>query len=262
MPGRPADHAGAPSGSDRRRYVARPRPGVRSARAARGAHRLAVRDRQLESLGLLPHGQPAPGVRAGAARTSSRGRAPAGSRGWAGRLGASSPGGVFAMGAASGWSRRHAARPAFAAVLTYVAGTGSALLGFLYLFVFSLGLTALLVAVGLSSGRCRGACRGAGRWTLWVKRRAGGVCSCWHGRVLLRQDGDRAVRNAFGLALSAARRSGGHARGGTGSRDSRSDRRPRVVTVHDLDGKPVDPRPVHRKTAGPARVVGHLVRAV
>ena len=30
--------------------------------------------------------------------------------------------------------------------------TGSALLGFIYLFVFSLGLTALLVAVGLSSG--------------------------------------------------------------------------------------------------------------
>jgi thiol:disulfide interchange protein DsbD len=58
-------------------------------------------------------------------------------------------------------------------VLTFVAGTGSAVLGFIYLLVFSLGLTALLVGVGLSSGLLA-ALPGAGRWTLWVKR-AGGM---------------------------------------------------------------------------------------
>ena len=51
--------------------------------------------------------------------------------------------------------------------------TRSAVLGFLYLFVFSLGLTALLVAVGLSSGLLA-ALPAAGRWTVTIKR-AGGV---------------------------------------------------------------------------------------
>jgi thiol:disulfide interchange protein DsbD len=93
--------------------------------------------------------------------------------GWAGRLGASSPGAAFVMGAASGLVAAPCGAPAFAAVLTFVAGTGSAVLGFIYLFVFSLGLTALLVAVGLSSGLLA-ALPAAGRWMLWVKR-AGGV---------------------------------------------------------------------------------------
>jgi cytochrome c-type biogenesis protein len=92
---------------------------------------------------------------------------------WAGRLGASSPGAAFAMGAASGLVAAPCGAPAFAAVLTFVAGTGSAVLGFIYLLVFSLGLTALLVAVGLSSGLLA-TLPAAGRWTLWVKR-AGGV---------------------------------------------------------------------------------------
>src|ERR1043166_9808038 len=39
-----------------------------------------------------------------------------------------------------------------AAVLTWVSATKSAVLGFLYLFVFSLGMCTLLVAIGLSSG--------------------------------------------------------------------------------------------------------------
>jgi cytochrome c-type biogenesis protein len=91
----------------------------------------------------------------------------------AARLGASSPGGAFAMGAASGLVAAPCGAPAFAAVLTFVAGTGSAALGFIYLFVFSLGLTALLAAVGLSSGLLA-ALPAAGRWTLWVKH-AGGV---------------------------------------------------------------------------------------
>ena len=92
--------------------------------------------------------------------------------GWAGRLGASSPGAAFMMGAASGLVAAPCGAPAFAAVLTYVAGTGSAVLGFVYLFVFSLGLTALLVAVGLSSGFVA-TLPAAGRWTLWVKRTGG-----------------------------------------------------------------------------------------
>ena len=92
---------------------------------------------------------------------------------WAGRIAGDSPGGVFLMGAASGLVAAPCGAPAFAAVLTYVAGTGSAVLGFLYLLVFSLGLTALLVAVGLFSGVLAALPR-AGRWTLWVKR-AGGV---------------------------------------------------------------------------------------
>jgi cytochrome c-type biogenesis protein len=92
---------------------------------------------------------------------------------WAGGIAGGSPGGVFLMGAASGLVAAPCGAPAFAAVLTYVAGTGSAVLGFLYLLVFSLGLTALLVAVGLVSGTVAALPR-AGQWTLWV-RRGGGV---------------------------------------------------------------------------------------
>lgn len=92
---------------------------------------------------------------------------------WAGRIAGDSPGGTFLMGAASGLVAAPCGAPAFAAVLTYVAGTGSPVLGFLYLLVFSLGLTALLVAVGLFSGTVAALPR-AGRWTLWVKR-AGGI---------------------------------------------------------------------------------------
>jgi thiol:disulfide interchange protein DsbD len=77
------------------------------------------------------------------------------------------------MGAASGLVAAPCGAPAFAAVLTYVASTGSAVLGFVYLLVFSLGLTALLVVVGLFSGTVSALPR-AGAWTLWV-RRAGGV---------------------------------------------------------------------------------------
>jgi thiol:disulfide interchange protein DsbD len=92
---------------------------------------------------------------------------------WAARLGGDSIGGVFAMGAVSGLVAAPCGAPAFAAVLTFVAATGSAALGLLYLLVFSLGLTALLVVVGLSSGFLAALPR-AGRWTGWIKR-AGGV---------------------------------------------------------------------------------------
>lgn len=77
--------------------------------------------------------------------------------------------GAFGMGAASGLVAAPCGAPVFAAVLTWVAVTGSALMGFVYLFVFSLGMCTLLVVVGLASG---GAVRlpRAGPWMLWVKR--------------------------------------------------------------------------------------------
>jgi cytochrome c-type biogenesis protein len=92
---------------------------------------------------------------------------------WAGRLTGDSVPGVFALGATSGLVAAPCGAPAFAAVLTFVSTTGSAALGFLYLFVFSIGLTALLIAVGLFSGSLAALPR-AGRWTVGIKR-AGGV---------------------------------------------------------------------------------------
>ena len=91
---------------------------------------------------------------------------------WAGRFGGQSLGAVFLMGATSGLVAAPCGAPAFAAVLTFVSGTQSAALGFLYLFVFSLGMCALLVAVGIFSGLV-GALPRPGRWTVWVKRAAG-----------------------------------------------------------------------------------------
>ena len=85
---------------------------------------------------------------------------------------AGSKGGVagsFAMGAASGLVAAPCSAPVMAAVLTWVSLTKSALLGFIYLFVFSLGMTTLLVAVGLSTGLLTRLPR-AGLWMVWVKR--------------------------------------------------------------------------------------------
>jgi thiol:disulfide interchange protein DsbD len=47
-------------------------------------------------------------------------------------------------------------------------------MGFVYLFVFSLGMTTLLVAVGLFSGTMARLPR-AGPWMGWIKRAAGVV---------------------------------------------------------------------------------------
>jgi len=91
---------------------------------------------------------------------------------WAGRLGGQSLGAVFLMGATSGLVAAPCGAPAFAAVLTFVGATQSAVLGFVYLFVFSLGMTALLVAVGIFSG-VLAALPKPGQWTVWVKRAAG-----------------------------------------------------------------------------------------
>lgn len=91
---------------------------------------------------------------------------------WAARIGAGSYGGAFLMGATSGLVAAPCGAPAFAAVLTFVAATRSGALGFLYLFVFSLGMTALLVAVGLSSGMLARLPR-SGRWLVVVKKASG-----------------------------------------------------------------------------------------
>ena len=78
-------------------------------------------------------------------------------------------GAVFLMGAMSGVVAAPCGAPAFAVVLTWVAATQAGLMGFAYLFVFSIGMTALLVAVGLFSGTLALLPR-SGRWMVWVKR--------------------------------------------------------------------------------------------
>ena len=94
--------------------------------------------------------------------------------GWAAGLGGGSYPAVFLLGATSGIVAAPCGAPAFAAVLTWVATTRSGLLGFVYLFVFSLGMTALLVVVGLFSGSLAALPR-AGQWMVWVKKLSGVV---------------------------------------------------------------------------------------
>jgi thiol:disulfide interchange protein DsbD len=77
--------------------------------------------------------------------------------------------GAFIMGAMSGLVAAPCSAPVMAAVLTWVTVTKSALLGFVYLFTFSLGMCALLVVVGLSSGGLARLPR-AGAWMVTVKR--------------------------------------------------------------------------------------------
>lgn len=78
-------------------------------------------------------------------------------------------GGAFLMGTMSGLVAAPCSAPVMAAVLTWVSTTHSAVLGFVYLFTFSLGMCALLVVVGLSAGSVARLPR-AGVWMLWVKR--------------------------------------------------------------------------------------------
>src|SRR5687768_2285224 len=77
--------------------------------------------------------------------------------------------GAFVMGAMSGLVAAPCGAPVFAAVLTWVTMTKSGGLGFLYLFVFSLGMSAVLIVVGLFSGALARLPR-PGVWMLWVKR--------------------------------------------------------------------------------------------
>ena len=92
--------------------------------------------------------------------------------GWAGGREGGSYGAVFLLGATSGVVAAPCGAPAFAVVLTWVAATRAGVMGFFYLFVFSLGMTALLVVVGLFSGALAVLPR-SGRWMVWVKRGAG-----------------------------------------------------------------------------------------
>lgn len=78
-------------------------------------------------------------------------------------------GGAFTMGAVSGLVAAPCGAPVMAGVLTWVASTHSATLGFIYLFVFSLGMCAILAAAGLSAGFLARLPR-AGVWMVWVKR--------------------------------------------------------------------------------------------
>ena len=77
--------------------------------------------------------------------------------------------GAFIMGAMSGLVAAPCSAPVMAAVLTWVTMTKSAWLGFAYLFAFSLGMCALLVAVGVSSGTLS-RMPNAGIWMVRVKK--------------------------------------------------------------------------------------------
>src|SRR6185312_10807568 len=81
----------------------------------------------------------------------------------------SSLGGAFIMGCASGLVAAPCSAPVLAAVLTWVAVTKSAVLGFIYLFVFSIGMCAWLVVVGIF-GATFARLPKSGMWMVWIKR--------------------------------------------------------------------------------------------
>ncbi len=90
---------------------------------------------------------------------------------WASKKEGGSYGAVFVLGATSGVVTAPCGAPAFAVVLTWVAATQAGLMGFVYLFVFSMGMTALIIAVGVFSGTLAVLPR-SGTWMVWVKRAA------------------------------------------------------------------------------------------
>ena len=77
--------------------------------------------------------------------------------------------GVLVMGIVSGLVAAPCGAPVMAAILTWVSATKSALLGFLYLFVFSLGMSTLLLVFAFLADTSIRLPR-AGPWMLWVKR--------------------------------------------------------------------------------------------
>ena len=77
--------------------------------------------------------------------------------------------GVFVMGGMSGVVAAPCGAPVMAAVLTWVTTTQSAVLGFVYLFSFSLGMCAFLLVAGISTGLMARLPK-AGVWMVWVKR--------------------------------------------------------------------------------------------
>ena len=88
---------------------------------------------------------------------------------WTGTLNAGSYPAVFLLGSTSGIIAAPCGAPAFAVVLTWVAATQAGMMGFVYLFVFSLGMTSLLVCVGLFSG-FGAALPKSGAWMKWIKK--------------------------------------------------------------------------------------------
>lgn len=99
-------------------------------------------------------------------------RLPQGLLRWAAGLTGGSYRGAFVLGATSGIVAAPCGAPAFGVVLTWVATTGSAVLGFVYLFVFSLGMTALLAVVGIFSGTAAKLPQ-AGRWMVVIQKVSG-----------------------------------------------------------------------------------------
>jgi thiol:disulfide interchange protein DsbD len=91
---------------------------------------------------------------------------------WAGSLRGGSYSAAFLLGATSGIVAAPCGAPAFGVVLTWVATTGSPTMGFVYLFVFSLGMTALLAVVGIFSGTMARLPK-AGPWMSTVMKGAG-----------------------------------------------------------------------------------------
>jgi thiol:disulfide interchange protein DsbD len=91
---------------------------------------------------------------------------------WAATREGGSYGAVFALGATSGIVAAPCGAPAFAVVLTWVAASQAGAMGFIYLFAFSLGMTAILVVVGLFSGTLATLPR-SGKWMIWIKKAAG-----------------------------------------------------------------------------------------
>ena len=77
--------------------------------------------------------------------------------------------GALVMGAMSGLVAAPCSAPVMAAVLTWVTTTGSAGLGFLYLFAFSIGMCTLLILIGSFAGTAARLPR-AGVWMAWVKK--------------------------------------------------------------------------------------------
>ena len=93
---------------------------------------------------------------------------------WAGSLGGGSYPAVFLLGATSGIVAAPCGAPAFAVVLTWVGTTHSVVLGFVYLLVFSLGMSAVLMIVGIFSGALSILPK-PGPWMMWIKQAAGVV---------------------------------------------------------------------------------------
>ena len=162
-------------------------------------------------------------------------RASSGLLAWAARFGAERPYGAFMMGATSGLVAAPCGAPAFAAVLTFVAATGSAVLGFTYLLAFSLGMTAVLAAVGIFAGDARGPAaerRLAGLAQACRRRRAarnGGVLRVPGGAQFMKRLGAILLLLAA-LAGPVRAQDEGIAIGAKAP----------AVVVNDIDGKPVN----------------------